>query len=147
MKLEQFRWVQGWHLNAMASLFGGHLLGWIDEDTTMLANLCSSKECLAIYVTRSMEKVNFLKPVGQGAKLCFSHKIVHIGKTSMWVYSEVYDYGELVFTAYTCVVSVNMWGKPKLIDDYLLDNVREAIPQDEHWHYIESLKRARVQNE
>lgn len=138
-ELTQYKWVQNKHLNIFNDLFGGYLLSWVDEDTMMLASNNAIPQ--AMFVTRGMERVSFIRPARQGDRLCFSHKIVHIGKTSLWVWSEVYNQdGDKIFHSYTCLVSVDMYGNPALIDDFINANIRDEVPQDEHWNTVEFLK-------
>jgi len=139
MNLTQYRWVQGWHINAHYVLFGGKMLSWVDEDTMMLVSLNSKVG--SVYVTKGFERVNFVKPVRQGDKLCFNHKIVYLGVTSLWTWSDVVkEDGDTVFNCYTSLVAVDIKGFPKYIDLSINPEVRKGVKKDNHWETIELLK-------
>lgn len=131
-ELTQHRWVQNWHLNASNTLFGGHLLSWVDEDTMMLASLASDKK--ARYTTAGMERVSFLAPVYLGERVSLKHRIVYVGNTSLWMYSEATVDDQKVFSCFTALVSLATSGKPKPVE------LLVEVVKDEHWNYVELLR-------
>ena len=86
-QLENWRWVQGKYANARGVLFGGAILSWVDEDTTMLAYRVGDKG--SEFTTAGMDRISFHTPGKVGDRLCFRYKLVHVGKSSLAVGVEV----------------------------------------------------------
>lgn len=138
--LTQHRWVQGWDVNARGWLFGGRLLAWVDEDVMMVATINAMPR--SRFLTRGMAAVNFLNQSCQGELLKFEHRVVYVGKTSIWIYSEVFsdEIPDKIFTSYTALVAVDMNSKSRLIKDCIDVKLLKSVPHDEHWNYVEVLK-------
>lgn len=171
MIMHQERWVQGWHMNARNVLFGGQLLSWVDEDTTMLAYNCVRTEDAGMkldLVTVGMNHIQFLKEVNRGDRLIFSYKLVHVGRKTLTIAANVMSYehdkssnhDSDVFKALVtlCLVdasSCNVNGKSRSImrgdkwDENLLAECvthrdeLERIKRDEMWDFVEKMLAAR----
>jgi len=161
------RWVQGWHMNARNVLFGGQLLSWVDEDTSMLAYNCVRTEDAGTkldLVTVGMHHVCFRKEVQRGDRLIFSYRLVHVGRTSLTIAARVLSYehdkshnhDSEVFKALVtlCLVdssSCNANGKTRSImwgdkweDNLLAECVThrdglEQLKKDEMWAFVEEM--------
>lgn len=146
MEMTQYRWVQGWHMNCTGTLFGGTLLSWIDEDTMMLVTNMAKPN--ANFTTAGMERICFLKPVFAGQRLQLDYKACYIGKSSIWVYAEVFDVddNEKVFSGYVCIVCVDAAGHPKHVNEAIDEETIEAIPKNECWNFVEMLRELHKKN-
>ena len=141
-ELIQFRWVQGFHLNARNILFGGQILAWVDEDCTMCAANCCANE--ATLTTAGMDRINFYRPVKQGERLRFCYDICHVGNTSMTIQANVYNsVGELVFDGFSTLVCINKEGKPTDIKPCLKIKALAAVEEHEGWEFVEYLRKER----
>ena len=148
MHLEQYRWVQGWTLNATGILFGGQMLAWVDEDTTMLAH----EACLpaAQLTTGGFDRVSFILPCQHGDRLRFDYNIVHVGNKSLTILSKVYrrwrekereerPHNEaLAFECLVTMVSLKGPLKDWLIEPFFVD------PNDKLYQLVEKLKKERA---
>lgn len=103
--MTNYRWVQGFHINAMGALFGGQLLSWVDEDCTMAAILHVPKD--VVLITAGMDRINFFRPSVAGDRLVFEYEICHVGNSSITVYAAVKNHNnQEVFNCYTTLVRV-----------------------------------------
>jgi acyl-CoA hydrolase len=139
LNMTQYEWVQGWNINGSKTLFGGQLLSWVDAAVTMLA--ANNSKPGSHYLTKGFEKANFVAPAFLGDRLCLSHKIVYIGTTSLWIWSEVVNSdGDTIFKCYSVLVGVDSNFRPKPVKDMLNSDVIDKIQHDEHWKYVELLR-------
>jgi len=77
--MDTFQIVRTEHLNHHGQLFGGYMLLWVDE----LAWLTASRDFSACkLVTRSMDKIDFTRPVDVGSILRFHILPEKIGNSS-----------------------------------------------------------------
>jgi acyl-CoA hydrolase len=132
------RWVQAFDINAGGVLFGGRLLEWVDADCTLAASLECEKACKL--TTAAMDCVTFLRPAKAGERLRFAYDIVHVGRTSLTIFCEVYAYGleEVIFRCYTTLVRIKD-GRPASLEHMLLaDYTEDRNP--EHWRFVEELR-------
>ena len=87
-KIKTFKMVKGEDLNHHGTLFAGRCAEWFVETSFIAAtqNLDPKNVvCLKIY------GLEFLRPAQIGTILSFDSQIVHTGKTSLTVYTEVFD--------------------------------------------------------
>jgi len=137
------------HLNHHGYLFGGRLLEWLDEQAYIAAISCLKPE--ANLVTVGIDRVEFKYSVVQGSLLLFRSRIVHAGRTSLTVFTQVFRKGapadELIFRAYVTFVCLNPAGKPARIAPYFLKPInRKSLLNDEmreHWDTIEKSRVSR----
>jgi len=137
------------HLNHHGYLFGGRLLEWLDEQAYIAAISCLKPE--ANLVTVGIDRVEFKFSVVQGSLLLFRSRVVHAGRTSLTVFTQVFrkpaSNEELIFQAYVTFVCLNAAGKPARIAPYFLSPVtRKSLPNSEtrqHWDVIEKARSSR----
>ncbi len=73
------------HANAIQSLFGGTLVGWIDIAAAISAQRYSNRIC----VTASIDTLVFLSPILVGETVTIKAKVIHTGTTSMIIEVDV----------------------------------------------------------
>lgn len=78
--MENYKLILPEHLNQFGYLFGGHLLAWVDEVAWITATLDFPERR---FVTIGMDKVEFRKPIREGAILRFLVEKVKLGNTSV----------------------------------------------------------------
>src|SRR3954463_6227898 len=90
------------HLNHHGYLFGGRLLEWLDEQAYIAA--ISRLRPDANLVTIAIDRVEFKYSVVQGSLLHFRSSLVHVGTTSLTVFTQVFRHAppahEEIFSAY-----------------------------------------------
>lgn len=137
------------HLNHHGYLFGGRLLEWLDEQAYIAA--ISRLKPEANLVTVGIDRVEFKYSVVQGSLLLFRSQVVHAGRTSLTVYTQVFrKFGpdeEMIFRAYVSFVCLNASGKPARIAPYFLKpfnrNSLDTVELRNHWDAIEKSRSAR----
>lgn len=141
------------HLNHHGYLFGGRLLEWLDEQAYIAA--ISRLKPEANLVTVAIDRVEFRYSVVQGTLLRFRSLLVHVGRTSLTVFTQVYRNwaaqappiaGEEIFRAYVSFVCLDKKARPRAVAPLLLAPFsKETLDSDEarfHWAEVE---RARAQ--
>jgi len=86
MKFHSRKWVKPEDLNANATLFGGRLLAWIDEEAALYSIIQLDNKKV---VTKYMSEINFMSTAEQGDIVEIGIEVVHFGKTSLTLKSEV----------------------------------------------------------
>ena len=112
MKFYSRRLVMPEHLNSANRLFGGTILGWIDEEAFIFAK-CQLKT--PRLVTRHMSEVNFVSPAMQDDIVEFGLDIVSFGRTSVAVKCQARnkDSGKVIVEIEKIVfIAVNQHGDP-----------------------------------
>ena len=140
------------HLNHHGFLFGGRLLEWLDEQAYIAAVSCVKPE--ANLVTIGIDRVAFKHAVRQGSLLRFRSLPVHVGHTSLTVFTQVFLLGsdELVdiFSAYVTFVCLDKKTKPRPIARLLRKPFTcDKLPspeQRQHWHEVERARQNRKQH-
>ena len=137
------------HLNHHGYLFGGRLLEWLDEQAYIAAMAELKSE--ANLVTVAIDQVVFHVPVRQGSLLRFRSEMVHVGRTSLTVFTEVLLLrdGEphVIFSAYVSFVCLNSHGKPRAIAPLLVAKFNPSALGAEsfaRWEHVEKLRASRV---
>lgn len=100
------------HLNSANRLFGGTILGWIDEEAFIFAK-CQLKT--PRLVTRHMSEVNFISPAKQDDIVEFGLDVVSFGRTSISVKCQARnkDSGKIIVEIEKIVlIAVNQNGDP-----------------------------------
>jgi acyl-CoA hydrolase len=138
------------HLNHHGYLFGGRLLEWLDEQ----AYIAAMAECKAEanLVTVAIDQVEFKVPVRQGSLLRFRSDVVHVGQTSLTVFTEVLLLRDgsphVIFSAYVSFVCLDALGRPRAIAPLLLSALTpQALSPAalERWQHVEKLRALRHQ--
>lgn len=78
-------WISNKHLNPQNDLFGGTLVGFVDETIAMLSIKITCRKC----VTASIENMTFVKPVKVGDILEVTATVQDVRNTSMNIQFEV----------------------------------------------------------
>ena len=86
MRFHSRKWVKPEDLNANATLFGGRLLAWIDEEAALYSIIQLENKKV---VTKYMSEINFMSTAEQGDIVEIGIEVVHFGKTSLTLKSEV----------------------------------------------------------
>ncbi|MGY4689609.1 acyl-CoA thioesterase [Salibacterium sp. K-3] len=100
--------------NHLQSIFGGKVMGYIDE----IAALSAMKHCSSIVVTASMDSVDFLSSAKAGEALELEAFVTSTGRTSMEVFVRVHSHDlltnekKLTTESFLTMVAVNEEGKP-----------------------------------
>ena len=136
------------HLNHHGYLFGGRLLEWLDEQAYIAAIARLKPE--ANLVTVAIDRVEFKFSVVQGSVLHFRSMLVHAGRTSLTVFTQVFRgpaaNGVEIFRAYVTFVCLDRKGRPRPVAALLLKpftkETLESAEEREHWSEVE---RARAQ--
>lgn len=80
------KWVKPEDLNAHGTLFGGRLLGWIDEEAAIYSIVqLGTNRC----VTKYMSEINFVNSAKQGDIVELGIKAIRFGTTSLTLMCEV----------------------------------------------------------
>jgi len=103
------------HLNQYGSLFGGRVLGVIDE---LAFIACSRTFPGRNFLTRAVHGAEFTAPAGLGDVLEFNFRVESVGRTSvrvrveMTIYSAAGEGGRKSFDGLVVMVCVDADGKP-----------------------------------
>ncbi|HEY3321195.1 MAG TPA: acyl-CoA thioesterase [Planctomycetota bacterium] len=135
------------HLNHHGYLFGGRLLEWLDEQSYIAA--ISRMKPEANLVTVAIDRVEFRCPVPQGSLLHFRSMLVHAGRTSVSIFTQVFLHRgaqeKEIFRAYVTQVCLDDAGKPREIAPLMLKPLtRESLTTDEARHHWDEVVRARA---
>ena len=115
------------HTNALGTLFGGTMLGWVDEACAMAAQ----KHARKMVVTVHMDDIAFQEPVLLGDQVVVHAYITYAGRSSIetkaWVFREnppknIY---QLCLTALLSFVAIDDQGRPTPIAPLVATNDQE----------------------
>lgn len=101
-------------LNPAGALFGGTLIGWMDQAAYMLAARYTQKNC----VTAKFSEIEFKRPIRLGDIIKLTATFGRIGNTSMDITIEAHKINdtdqepEFVASAQAVFVAVNSLGHP-----------------------------------
>jgi acyl-CoA hydrolase len=127
MKFHTRKWVKPEDLNPNATLFGGRLLAWIDEEIALysVVQLENSR-----VVTKHMSEINFRSSARQGDIVEIGIDVVKFGTSSLTLKCEVRNMRtwETIITIDTItMVSLGEDGKPKPHGKTKVEFVRERL--------------------
>ncbi|WP_093337325.1 acyl-CoA thioesterase [Salibacterium halotolerans] len=100
--------------NHLQTIFGGKVMGYIDE----IAALSAMKHCSCVVVTASMDSVDFLSSAKAGEALELEAFVTSTGRTSMEVFVRVHSHDlltnekRLTTQSFLTMVAVNEEGQP-----------------------------------
>ena len=114
-------------LNSSGRLYGGELLGWLDE----MAGVVSKRHAGTDVVTASIDHMDFKAGAGEGDMVYILGYITHVGNTSMEVridsYVEELKTGlrHLINTAYFVMVAIGDDGRPTQVPSLTISSISE----------------------
>ncbi len=125
------------HTNALGTIFGGVIMGWVD----IAAAIACTRYARSPVVTVSVDSLSFLQPVKLGHTVIIEARVTYTGKTSMEV--EVTVWGEIgtegtkfkTTQAYLTFVAIDSKGGPIDVPPFIPDT------KDEKERYIAAKKR------
>jgi acyl-CoA hydrolase len=115
------------HANALGTIFGGVLMGWID----IAAAICAQRHSRRIAVTASVDALYFIAPIQVGDMVNLRARIVHTGRTSMVISVNVTTENPLTgekkecVTAHLSFVALDSAKKPTAVPPLLLKTKSE----------------------
>ncbi len=86
MRFHTRKWVKPQDLNANKTLFGGALLGWIDEEAALYTIIQLENKHV---VTKFMSEINFMSSAREGDVIEIGMDVVKFGRTSLVLTCEV----------------------------------------------------------
>jgi acyl-CoA thioesterase YciA len=113
MKFYSRKLVKPQDLNSRGTLFGGKLLGWIDEEAAIfvMGQLGNKKSI----VTKFMSEINFISSAQNGDIVEIGMEVVSIGRTSITVRCMVRNkisQAEIIRIEKIVFVHLDQFGKP-----------------------------------
>lgn len=115
------------HTNALGTIFGGVVMGWIDIAGAIAAKRYSRSNV----VTVSIDYLHFIVPIKIGFTVLIHAEVTFSGKTSMeaevLVDAENSATGDIrrATTAFLTYVAVDEFGRPKPVAPYVARNAEE----------------------
>lgn len=80
-KVDSYHIVLPSHANALGTVFGGTVMGWID----IAAAICAQRHSEHVCVTASVDTLNFLAPIRVGDTVHVCARVVWTGRSSMMI--------------------------------------------------------------
>ena len=114
-------------LNNQGRLFGGELLGWIDE----IAGVVAMRHCGRTAVTASIEHMDFKAGAGSGDLVYICGHLTYVGNSSMEVRIDSYVESiadgrrRLINTAFFVMVAVDEEGRPVQVPGLRVETINE----------------------
>ena len=114
------------YLNGYGKLFGGQLMGWIDEIASIVAMLHSESEI----TTAAIDNLNFKESASVDDVIVLRGKITHVGRTSMEVRVDTYVESrqgtrKIINRAYVVMVAVDDCQHPIPVPGLLVETEAE----------------------
>jgi acyl-CoA hydrolase len=125
------QWVLPGHTNALGTVFGGVVVGWVD----IVGLTACQRHARAPVVTLSIDHLQFLAPIKVGYTVLLNAELVYVGKTSMeteiLVEAEntVTGSTHLAAKAYVTYVALDATGKPTLVPPLEITNETQRTKQ------------------
>lgn len=80
MRFNTRKWVKPQDLNPNKTLFGGYLLGWIDEEAAVYSIIQLENPRI---VTKYMSEINFMSSAKDGDIVEIGFEVINFGRTSL----------------------------------------------------------------
>lgn len=115
------------HTNALGTIFGGVVMGWVD----IAAAIAAQRYARSNVVTASIDYLNFINPIKTGWTVRVCAQVSYVGKTSMEVEvivdAEKNQTGERkrATHAYLTFVAVDENGRPTKVTPYVPQTAEE----------------------
>ena len=113
MRFHTRKWVKPEDLNANETLFGGKLLGWIDEEAALYSIIQLENKRV---VTKYISEINFMSTAEKGDIVEIGIEVVKFGKSSLNLNCEVRNkmtHETIVTVDNIIMVNLGEDGKPK----------------------------------
>lgn len=145
MKLIQHRWVSPIDMNSGGSLFGGRLLSWMDEDSSMCIHNCCIEDVK--FTTVALE-ASFLSPATLADRLKFEYLPIFIGKSSAIISCKCFNFysKQEIAEAYATFCCIDGFRRPiPITEEILLPHVLiEEMKRKPEWELGKKLREARL---
>ena len=116
------------HTNALGTLFGGAMLGWVDGACAMAAQKHAQQTVVTVY----MDDITFKGPVCLGDHVVIHARVTYAGRTSLGVEAMAFRENpiqgieELCLTAFLIFVALGPEGKPIPVPKLVATNPEET---------------------
>ncbi|TDQ31424.1 acyl-CoA thioesterase [Zeaxanthinibacter enoshimensis] len=127
MRFHTRKWVKPEDLNANETLFGGRLLGWIDEEAALYSIIQLENRKV---VTKYMSEINFMSSAKQGDIVEIGIEVVHFGKSSITLKAEARNkMNRVTILTIDQIIMVNLGddGKPKPHGKTKIEYVKDRL--------------------
>ncbi|MDC6351541.1 hotdog domain-containing protein [Zeaxanthinibacter sp. PT1] len=127
MRFHTRKWVKPEDLNANETLFGGRLLGWIDEEAALYSIIQLENRKV---VTKYMSEINFMSSAQQGDIVEIGIEVVHFGKSSITLKAEARNkMNRVTILTIDQIIMVNLGedGKPKPHGKTKIEYVKDRL--------------------
>ncbi|WP_116787931.1 acyl-CoA thioesterase [Flavobacterium psychrotrophum] len=127
MRFHTRKWVKPEDLNPNATLFGGKLLAWIDEEAALYAIIQLENQRV---VTKHMSEINFMASAKQGDIVEIGIDVVKFGKTSLVLRSEVRNkmtQEKIITVDNITMVALDSFGRPSAHGKTQIEYVDERL--------------------
>jgi acyl-CoA thioesterase YciA len=131
MRFHTRKWVKPEDLNPNATLFGGKLLSWIDEELALYSIIQLENTRI---VTKHMSEINFRSSATQGDIIEIGIDVVKFGNSSLTLQCEVRNmmtWDTIITIDTITMVSLDEDGKPKAHGKTEIEYVRNRLNLDE----------------
>ncbi|MGW9686224.1 acyl-CoA thioesterase [Flagellimonas sp. 2504JD1-5] len=129
MRFHTRKWVKPEDLNANATLFGGKLLAWIDEEAALYSIIqLESKKV----VTKYMSEINFMSSAQKGDIIEIGIEVVKFGVTSITLNCEVRNkmtQESIVTVDHIIMVNLDENGNPKPHGKTKVEYVKDRLEE------------------
>lgn len=132
------------HTNALGTIFGGVVMGWID----IAAAIAAQRYARSQVVTVSIDYLHFINPIKLGYTVKIKAQISYVGKTSMEVEVDVESENGITgdcrpaTKAFLTFVAVDKNGKPTSVPAYTPLSAEEKTK----FRQAEARRKARLQS-
>lgn len=130
MRFHTRKWVKPGDLNANATLFGGTVLAWIDEECALYAIIQLENKRV---VTKYMSEINFMSSAVKGDVIEIGIEVVKFGKSSLTLNCEVRNkmtHETIVTVDNIIMVNLGENGKPKPHGKTKIEYVKDRLAVD-----------------
>lgn len=135
--------------NYHGTLFGGKLMGYIDD----VASIAATRHSRSSVVTASTDSVDFLHPIHVGNSVCLEAYVTYTGRSSMEVFVKVIAENLISGERNMCAVSFLTFvaldenGKPKPVPTVVPQSEEEKMLHESARDRAETRKKRKKENE
>ena len=127
MRFHTRKWVKPEDLNPNKTLFGGKLLGWIDEEAALYSIIQLDNKHV---VTKFMSEINFMASAREGDVIEIGMDVVKFGRTSLILRCEVRNkmtHETIITVDKITMVNLDENGKPKPHNKTQIEYVEDRL--------------------